>query len=237
MKVRKVGVAALASALALGGMIAGSVGVASAKKPVLQGTLSCVSSGSTAINPPLLLQASQLPKGKDKASKYTTNATGSACTGTIDPGSAPMPSGFTLSGKAKGVTRLVEVPAALCNAPGRSSKTKITFNTGDKVKANLVSATTTLAFTPTGPHTGTSTPFPPCGSSNTVATNFAIAHLTDRIETKSSGLSLGKAYLGKNIKTDSVTQETIGSQLSAASGAGIALLHGDPNYGSFTIGL
>jgi hypothetical protein len=195
-----------------------------------------VPTGSTAISPGLLLQASQLPKGKDKAAKYTTTGGGNSCTGTTVTGT--MPSSFTLSSKAKGVTRLVEVPAALCNTPGRVAKTKIAFNTGDKVKALLTTDTTTYAFTPTGPNTGTSTAFPACGSPNSVAVAFAIAHINDRIESRSSGLSLGKAYPGKMIKTDSVTVETLGSQLTAAQSAtGVTLLHGDPNYGSFTIGL
>lgn len=238
MKVRKVGVAALASALALGGMIAGSVGEAVAAKPVLQGTLSCAASGSTTISPGLVLTTSQLPppKFKDKKPKYTTNGAGSGCTGTTTSGT--MPTSITsISSKAKGDSRVISNPNAVCTNVGRASKTKVTFSTGDKLKTTLTSDVNNYAFTPTGPTTGTLTSFPPCGSSTATALAFAAAHIGDRIATVSHGVSGGKAYAGKNITSTSVTTETLGQELTISqTPTGVTLLHGDPAYSTFVIG-
>jgi hypothetical protein len=235
--VRRIGAAALASALALAGIGAVTEGTASAAKIPLQGTLSCTSAGQTAIIPGLVLTSAQLPqpKMKDKKPKYLTTGTGSACSGTTTSGTAPT--SYTLTSKAKGLSRLIVNPNADCNAPGRAAKTKITFNQGSKAKVLMVSEVGNYAF---NPNTEVSTPFPACGSGTQVAIDFALAHLNDRIETRSSGVIPGnsKAYAGKLVETKSVTTETLGGQLTLAQTAtGVTLLHGDPAFSTLTIGL
>jgi hypothetical protein len=172
---------------------------------------------------------------KDKKPKYLTTGTGSACSGTTTSGTAPT--SYTLTSKAKGLSRLIVNPNADCNAPGRAAKTKITFNQGSKAKVLMVSEVGNYAF---NPNTQVSTIFPPCGSSSAVATAFAQAHLNDRIETRSSGViaSTSKAYAGKVLETVSVTTETLGGQLALSlTPTGVTLLHGDPAFSTLTIGL
>jgi hypothetical protein len=248
MRIRKIGAVALATGLAVAGIGALSEGTAGAAKVITQGTLSCASGGQTAIIPGIVLTSAQLPgyptKPKDKKPKYITTGNGSGCTGTTTSGT--QPSSYTLSSKAKGTSRLLVNPNADCNAPGRTAKTKITFNTGAKAKVAMLSEVNNYAFTVAGhggdqAHAaGTSAVFPPCGSGSAVAIDFAVDHANDRIETRSSGtIPLnGKAYPGKVVKTRSRTTETIVGQLALAQTAtGVALLHGDPAHSTFTIGL
>jgi hypothetical protein len=237
MGIRKIGAVALASGLAVGGLGALTGGTAGAAKPPLQGTLSCTSSGQTAIKPGLVLTTNQLPppKRKDKKPKYTTTGTGSSCTGSTTSGIAPT--SYTLSSKAKGLSRLIVNPNADCNAPGREAKTKIKFNQKSKVKVLMVSEVSNYAFNPI---TQVSTPFPPCGSGQNVATAFAGAHANERIETRSVGTipSTSKAYAGKVVKTRSMTTETLAGQLGLSlTENGVTLLHGDPAFSKLTIGL
>jgi hypothetical protein len=234
MRIRRVGVAALTSALVLGGLVATSVGVASAKKIVVQGTLSCTTAGTTTITPGLVLQKTNLtpPKYKDKKPKFVTAGSGSACTGTTTSGL--QPTSYTLTSKAKGLSRLIVNPDADCNAPGRLAKTKITFNTGDKLKADMVSEVGNYAYNTA---TGVSTPFPACGSGSDVAIAFAVAHANDRIETRSTGTSTGKAYAGKVIHTKSVTVQTLSQELAASNTAtGVTSLSAESAFSTLTIG-
>jgi hypothetical protein len=234
MKLRKIGVAALASGLAIAGLGAMAEGTAGAAKVSLDGHIACASSGSTAIKPGILLTSNLLPKGKDKKIKYTTTGTGSGCTGSVTGGS--LPSGFTTSSKSKGLSRVLVQPASACTSTLRTSKTKITFNTGAKVKVTLISDLNNYAFNTT---TQVSTPFPPCGSPAGVATQFAVDHANDRIEARSHGLSGGKAFKGKNVVSKSVTTETLIAELADANdatGVGVTLLHGDPAFTTLTIG-
>jgi hypothetical protein len=231
---KKYAAGAIAGAVALTGLTLIGTGTASAKKAVLQGTLQCATGGQTTITPGLVLTTAQLPppKMKDKKPKYVTASSG-ACTGTSTSGTTPAAI-TTLSGKAKGTSRVIARPASACNEPGRTTKTKITFNTGDKVKTVLTSEVGNYAFNPV---TEVSTPFPPCGSDTAVALAFSQAHTNDRIETRSTGISGGKAYAGKLITTKSVTTETIGDQFNLSlTPNGVALLHGDPAFSTLTIG-
>jgi hypothetical protein len=246
MRIRKIGAAALASGLALAGLGALGAETAGAAKVVTQGTLSCMSGGTTAINPGIVLTSAQLkpPKFKDKKPKYVTNGTGSACTGATVSGT--QPSSYTLSSKSKGTSRLLVNPNADCNAPGRAAKTKITFNTGAKAKVNMVSEQNNYVYTVAGhagnsPHgPATSVQFPPCGSGTAVALAFAVDHGNDRIETRSQGTipSNGKAYPGKVVKSRARTTETIVTQLALSqTSTGVTLLHGDTSISTTTIGL
>jgi hypothetical protein len=237
MRIRKIGAAALASGLAMTGLVALTGETAGAAKIPLQGTLSCTSAGSTAIIPGLVLTSAQLPqpKMKDKKPKYITTGSGSACSGTTTSGTAP--SSYTLSSKAKGLSRLIVNPNADCNAPGRAAKTKITLNQGSKIKVTMVSEVGNYAYNTA---TQVSTPFPPCGSSPAVATAFAGAHANDRIETRSQGViaSNSKAYAGKVVKTRSRTTETLAGQLSLSlTPGGVTLLHADSAISTLTVGL
>ncbi len=220
--------------MALGGLVATSVGDASAAKVLLQGTLSCTTGGTTTITPGLVLQKTNLapPKYKDKKPKYDTIGTGSACTGTTSSGT--QPTSYTLTSKAKGLSRLIVNPDVDCNAPGRVAKTKITFNTGDKLKADMLSEVGNYAFNTS---THVSTPFPACGGDSNAATAFAGAHANDRIETRSTGTSTGKAYTGKVIHTKSVTTQTLAQELIVSnSPGGVASLSADTAYSTITIG-
>lgn len=226
---RTLAFALLTSVIAVGGLAA-SVGTASAsKKPVLNGTLSCVTTGTTTITPGIVLTSAQLTKGKDKAPKYVTNGGTQGCTGTTASGT--QPTSYTLSSKAKGTSRLLV--GAPCDTVGRVAKTKITFNTGDKLKANMTSELSNYAFNPT---THVSTQFPPCGGSAADANAFVAAHVNDRIESRSHGVSLGKAYPGRTIDTDSVTTVTLSQELSASlTTTGVTSLTGDPAFSTLTI--
>lgn len=233
MRIRRTGAAALAAGLALVGLGAVTADSAGAAKIITQGNLSCTSAGQTSISPGLVLTSANLPKGKDKKPKYITSGSGSGCTGTTASGTAPT--SYTLSSKSKGLSRLISNPNADCTAPGRASKTKITFNTGAKVKVSLVTETTNYAF---DDDTEVSTPFPPCGSDAQVALAFAAEHGDEQIETRSAGTIPGnsKAYPGKVVRTRSVTQETLQGQLALSlTDAGVTLLKADSAFSTLTI--
>jgi hypothetical protein len=225
--------AVFAAAIALGSMAVG-VGPVAAKTAALQGNLHCTPGGSTTISPGILLTANLLPNGKDKKIKYVTSGAG-ACTGTATAG-GPSPTSFTTASKSKGLSRLLVQPASACSNVPRFSKTSVTFPTGAKMKVNLASDLVNYAYNTT---THVSTPFPACGGDSSVATAFAIAHATDRIETRSHGTSTGKAYSGKLVTSISRTTETLIAELADAndpSGVGITVLHGDPTISTFQIG-
>jgi hypothetical protein len=236
MRIRRIGAAALAAGLALAGLGAVTEGTAGAAKVITQGTLSCASGGSTSITPGIVLTSAQLPqpKMKDKKPKYVTTGSGS-CTGTTTSGTGAT--GYTLSSKSKGLSRLLVNPNADCNAPGRGAKTKMTLNQGSKVKVLMVSEASNYAY---NPNTQVSTQFPPCGSSTATAIAFAVAHALDRIETRSSGTipTKSKAYPGKVVKTRSRTVQTIQGQLALSqTPSGVTLLHADQAHSTLTIGL
>lgn len=229
MSIRALGMGALAAVIAVGALAAG-VGTASARKPVLDGTLSCATNGTTTITPGILLTSSQLPDGKDKKPKYVTKGGTAGCGGTTTSGT--QPTSFTLTGIAKGTSRLLV--GGPCDATGRVSKTKIILDTGDKLKVRLTSELRNYAFD--SAHQ-TSTPFPPCGSDVGTAIAFANGHAGDRIETRSTGVSTGKSYPGKTVTSVSVTTVTLETELSIAqSPNGITSLTGDPAYSTLTIG-
>ena len=218
------------SALVLAGVgIAGTGAVAQAAKPVLNGTLSCHASGFTTISPGIVLN---LPVGtKDKGPKFVAQGGSSGCTGSATSG--VLPTSVTSTSKSKGTSRALVQPASACSQPARVAKTKITFNTGDKLKVNETTGSS-IAFNPV---THVSTPFPPCGSPSSTATTFAFAHLSDRIKVVSTGVSTGKAFPGKTVTSTSVTTQTLGDELALSQTAtGVTRLDADPAFSTFTIG-
>jgi hypothetical protein len=229
MRIRAFGMAALATAIAVGGL-AGGVGTASAKKVALNGTLTCFTSGTTTISPGIVLTSALLPKGKDKKPKYTTTGASTSCEGTTTSGI--QPTSFTLTSKAKGNSRLLV--GAPCETTGRATKMKITFNTGDKLKVVLTGDLQNYAF---NAETEVSTPFPACGSGLQAAVDFATAHAGDRIEVRSEGTSTGKAYAGKTVVSDSVTSVTLAQELGVSqTPTGVTSLSADPEFSSLEIG-
>jgi hypothetical protein len=234
---RKLVLGVSALALVSTGILA-TGGVAGAKTTPVQGSFSCASTGFTTIKPGIVLSIPPITKpgkpdkpGKDKKPTYSSSGSGSGCTGIATAGT--LPTGYTITSKSKGLSRALLQPASSCSAPARVAKAKITFNTGEKLKVSQTTGSS-IAFNPT---TLVSTPFPPCGSDSTTATNFALAHLNDRIKVISTGVSTGKAFNGKTVTSTSITTQTLGDQLVLAGGEpGVTRLDGDPAFSTLTIG-
>jgi hypothetical protein len=234
--VRKMVLAVSALALACGGIVA-TEGVAYAKKIAPTGTLSCTTTGFTTITPGILLSIPPIVRpgkpdkpGKDKKPKYVSTGTLTGCTGTETAGI--LPTSATSSSKSKGLSRALIQPASSCSAPARVAKAKITLNTGLKLKVNQTTGSS-IAFNPT---TQVQTPFPPCGADSATANAFAAAHASDRIMVVSTGVSTGKAYLGRTVTSTSVTVQTLFDQLVLSlAEPGVVQLDADPAFSTLTI--
>jgi hypothetical protein len=238
MRMRRIGMAALASAVALGGMVVG-IDPASAGKPSLSGTLTCHVNSTITISPSLVLSipdkkpatATKPAKpGKDKGPKFNSTGSFSQCAGSEPSSGLAVPTGApTTTTKSKGGSRLC---AGGPNSGQGISKGKITFSDGSKAKAS--STTSSLnAYNPVGP---VITPTPPSGSSLATSLAFVAAHATDRLYFTTTATSGGKAYKGKHFVTQVVTTETIQNLfLVQCSGAGISALHLDPAYSRFIV--
>ncbi len=230
--------AALASAVALGGMVIG-IGPASAGKPSLSGTLQCASSGTINISPSLVLAipdkkpatATKPAKpGKDKGPKYTSSGALSSCTGSEPVSHLTSPTAATTTSKSKGTSRLCTGGGAGGSSAG--TKNKITFNNGAKGK--VTSSQSPLSAYNTG--TNTFTPAPPTGSPLPVAAAWVIDHFTERLSFTTTGTAAGKVYGGRHVVTTVVTTETLGNLFTVqCAGAGISALHLDPQYSKTVI--
>lgn len=229
MRMRRIGLAALASAVAFGGLVAGEAPV-SAAKPVLTGTLSCAASSTININPSLVLSIPEKKPGKpgkDKGPKFNSTGTLSGCTGTETSG-VPKPTGATTSSKSKGTSRLCQGGGAGGGSTG--TKNKITWNTGAKSK--VISSTSSLSTFNTA--TQTVTPIPSFATL-AEAVAFVTAHATERLHFTLTGVSTGKAYKGRTFTTTVVTTENIQNLfIVQCPGAGISALHLDPAFSKFT---
>jgi len=228
---RRIGMAALASVIALGGIV-GGIGPASAGKPSLNGSINCHVSSTITISPSLVLSipAKGGKPGKDKGPKFNSTGSFSQCIGSEPTSGLPVPTGApTTTTKSKGGSRLC---AGGPNSGQGQSKGKITFSDGSKGKST--STTSSLnAYNPVGP---VITPTPPSGNSLATSLAFVAAHATDRLYFTTSGISGGKAYKGKQFLTQVVTTETIQNLfLVQCAGAGISALHVDPTYSRFIV--
>jgi hypothetical protein len=238
MRMRRIGMATLASAVALGGMVIG-IGPASAGKPSLAGTLSCNASGTINISPSLVLAipnkkeatATKPAKpGKDKGPKYNSTGTLLNCTGSEPVSHLTPPTGATTTSKSKGASRLCTGGGAGGSSAG--TKNKITFNNGAKGK--VTSSQSPLSAFNTG--TQVFTPAPPTGSPLAVAAAWVFDHINERLAFTTTGTAAGKVYGGKHVATTVVTTETLGNLFTVqCAGAGISALHLDPVYSTTVI--
>lgn len=225
MRTRGIRMAALASAIALGGSLV-AIGTASAGAPTLSGTLHCKSSGTITISPSLVLAipAKNGKPGKDKGPKFNSAGALANCTGNEPTSGLTPPTGGTTSSKSKGTSRLCTGGGS---GGGSGTKNKITFNTGAKGKV-------TSTQSPLGAfnaNTQVITPAPPTGSTLAVATAWVVGHITERLEFTTSGTAAGKTYGGKHFVTRVVTTETLGTLFAVeCAGAGISALHLDPLF-------
>jgi hypothetical protein len=224
---RRIGYAALASAVALGG-IAVAAGPASAGKPVLSGTISCKASSTINISPSLVLSIPEKKPGKpgkDKGPKFVSTGSLSNCTGTETSG-LPKPTSATTSSKSKGTSRLCTGGGAGGGSAG--TKNKIVWSTGAKSK--VTATTSTLQSFNT-----TSQTVVPIPEGTPAATAFVIANPTNRLYFTLSGVSGGKAYKSRTLVTKVITTENITNLFFVqCPGAGISALHLDPTYSTFT---
>jgi hypothetical protein len=243
MRIRRIGYAALASAVALGGIAVGT-GAASAAKPSLSGTLTCNVSSTINISPSLVLtipnkkEATGPPKnkpakpGKDKAPKFTsTNGQLSSCSGSEPTSGLTPPTGGTSTSKSKGTSRLCA--GGPSGGPASITKNKITFSNGAKGKVS--STTSPLGAFNTA--TQVVTPAPPAGSGIAAATAWVLDHATERLHFTITGTAAGKVYSGKTVTTKVVTTDTLATLFAVkCAGAGISALVLDPAHSRLTVG-
>jgi hypothetical protein len=194
MRIRKVGVAALASALALGGLVAGSVGVAAAKKPVLTATGHVTCTGGTGkgkVSPPFgLASAGSGPR------VTTSKFKGGTCSGTTqDPTVTPISAKISATSTSPNSTTTcvdLQTPQETATVTqvdikwkangGKINPTHITFTT-------LQGGVPAMGFTSPGP-SGTAT----------VTGSYAGDDATSQVVVSDSVATLTAACLKKGIK-------------------------------------
>jgi hypothetical protein len=228
-------------ALAVGGL-AVTAGPAFAKKPQLDGTLTCNTSSTTTFKPSLVLaipnkrEAQTIVKpgkngkpdkikykpakpGKDKKAKIVTHTVLSGCHGSETGGAVP-PTAGTTDTKTKALSRLCQNQG---NVPPGKTKTSLTGGSGGKFKET---GGTTTTFLDSGTPNDHSDDIPLPTSTADLLAALGGPHGTDQLYILGTGgVSTGKAYLGKSLSSVSHSPGILAKFNACASAAGLGSIN------------